>query len=166
MKRMILTQERLKELLHYDPNTGNFIWLVRTSNRFCVGDVAGSLSNKGYKYTQIDGCKYRASRLAWFYMTGEWPKDQVDHFNTIRNDDRWCNLREATNRINAQNKRKAQNNNKTGFLGVSPAHDYKGFIAQITFNGEVQYLGTFDTPELAHKAYLDAKRVMHEGCTI
>ncbi len=159
-----LTQARLKELLHYDPETGVFTWLVRTSTCIRVGDIAGYRDGDGYLRIGICGGQYRAHRLAWLYMTGKWPIDQIDHKNAVKNDNRWKNLREATCAINNQNKRKALRNNRTGFLGVS--RNGKGFIAQIKINEKRRNLGTYPTPELAHEAYLKAKRELHAGCTL
>jgi hypothetical protein len=161
---MILTQERLRELLHYNPDTGIFTRLVRTSQNMRVGDIAGNLDCRGYLVFCICGIKYYAHRVAWLYMTGKWPVDEIDHINGIKNENRWENLREATPTINVQNQRKAQKGNKSGFLGVSPHR--KRFVAWIKSNDGQRYLGIFDTPELAHQAYLEAKRKLHPGCTI
>jgi hypothetical protein len=161
---MSLTQERLKELLHYHPALGIFTWLVRAGSRASVGKIAGSLDNKGYVRINLSGIRYRAHRLAWLYMTGEWPTDQIDHINGVRNDNYWDNLREATNSTNMQNQRRAMRHNKTGFLGVTPYRRH--FKAKIKLNGKTRVLGTFDRPELAYAAYLKAKRELHPGCTI
>src|SRR5690349_15052213 len=100
-----LTQQYLKEILHYDPETGVFIWY--TSRGHCkAGNVAGSL-NLGYILIGICNFKYQAHRLAWLYMTGEWPTFEIDHKNGVSSDNRWENLREATRIINGQNRRKA-----------------------------------------------------------
>lgn len=159
-----LTLDRLKGLLRYDPITGIFTW--RLDLRGCVrsGDVAGSDKGRGYIRIVIDGRKYYAHRLAWFYLIGRWPTDQIDHINQNKSDNRFNNLREADNSINHQNQSKPLSNNTIGFLGVRRAR--KKFAAAIKLNKKVKHIGTFDTPELAHAAYLKAKRVIHEGCTI
>src|SRR5712692_928690 len=131
---------------------------------FLKSDIAGYRDGDGYLRIGICGGQYRAHRLAWLYMTGKWPIDQIDHKNAVKNDNRWKNLREATCAINNQNKRKALRNNRTGFLGVS--RNGKGFIAQIKINEKRRNLGTYPTPELAHEAYLKAKRELHAGCTL
>jgi hypothetical protein len=97
-------------------------------------------------------------------MTGEWPTHQVDHKNSVRNDNRWENLRLATNAQNQQNLRKARADNSSGFLGVFP--NKNRWSAQIAINGKSKCLGTFDTPELAHAAYLKAKASIHEFQTL
>ena len=83
-----LTAERLREVLDYDPDTGVFTRKVRTASSVKVGDVAGSLNGKGYIRIRVDGRLYFAHRLAWLYVHGEWPVDQVDHINGIKNDNR------------------------------------------------------------------------------
>jgi RNase P/RNase MRP subunit p29 len=158
----MLTQQRLKELFDYDG--GMLIRLVRTSNRVKVGDAAGRVNSEGYRAIKIDGGMYLAHRLVWFYFTGAWPKGQIDHIDGDRLNNRIENLRDVTNGVNSQNLKRAQSNNKTGCLGVSP--NGSGFMASIFFNGKKIYLGTYEAPQLAHSAYLAAKRKHHEGCTI
>ena len=161
---MILTQERLKEVLHYNQKTGIFTWRARIARCIHIGGIAGSNAGRGYWQIAIFGVCYPAHRLAWFYMTGKWPEADIDHENHIRNDNRWENLRNGSRSFNMQNQRKAHSDNSIGFLGVS--RNGKGFIAKIVLNYKKYRLGTYSTPELAHQAYLKAKREMHPGCTI
>lgn len=161
-----LTAERVRELLHYDPATGVFTWKVKTNkSRNSVGKVAGVADRKtGYVLVGIDYQHIRAHRLAWLYMTGSMPANEIDHINTNKSDNGWANLREATTQTNGQNKRKANKNSIVGLLGVSP---HRGrYMARIKVDGKHKYLGTFDTPHDAHHAYVDAKRVMHVGGTL
>lgn len=151
--------ERLRELLHYDPATGVFTRLVRTSNRIKVGDVAGSANSEGYIRICVEGSEYYAHRLAWLYTTGLWPKEQIDHINGVRDDNKWSNLREATVAQNQQNLRKARNGNKCGLLGVS--EHYGRWRAKIKVNGSQINIGTFDTPIDAHEAYIAYKYAIH-----
>jgi len=160
---VVITQLELKRLLHYDAVTGLFTWLVRSSTRTHVGDIAGTQVN-GYVRIRIGGVLYQASRLAWLWMTSSWPVDEIDHRNTIKDDNRWGNLREGSHSFNMQNMRKARSNSCTGFLGVS-LH-YKRFKARLWFEGKQHYLGTHATPELAHAAYVVAKRQLHLGGTL
>ena len=153
-----LTAGRLRELLDYCPDTGVFTWKIRISN-VKVGDVAGCLEKDGYLRIQIDSRLHFTHRLAWFYVTGEWPPDQIDHINGIRDDNRIANLRAATRSENGQNRRKPQANNTTGYLGVT-RHRGK-FLAKIRLDGKRKHLGLFTTPEEAHVAYLEAKRRLH-----
>lgn len=97
-------------------------------------------------------------------MTGGWPTNEIDHKNGVKDDNRFGNLRQATHLLNQQNQRKAQRKNKAGLLGVCAKRN--GFMASIKVNGKNKWLGSFSTPELAHAAYVAAKRKFHEGCTI
>lgn len=161
----ILTQARLKELLIYCPDTGVFTW-TSARGRSKPGEVAGTLLAKGYIQVKLDRRKFRAHRLAFLWMTGELPPDdmEVDHINGRRDDNRWLNLRIVPRATNQQNRRKAHANNSTGFLGVSP--NRSRYAARIGVNDVYRHLGTFDTPEEAHAAYVAAKRAEHAGCTI
>ena len=118
---------------------------------------------KGYLRVEYKSTAYMVHRIIWLLNKGYWP-DEVDHINGIKSDNRIENLRDSNRSQNMQNQRKAQRNNKTGFLGVSPARDkYK---ATITLNKKQSHLGCFERPEDAHIAYLDAKRALHEACMI
>jgi len=145
-----ITQERLRYLLNYDPDTGKFTWLHPTSNRVAAGRQAGNLDSLGYIQISLDGRDYRGHRLAWLYMTGKIPEAEVDHVNRDRSDNRWANLRVATREENARN-RVAYKNNKTGLKGVSR----KGsrYSAKIWMDGASRLIGWFDTPEEAHDAF-------------
>lgn len=160
----MLNAERLRELLRYDPETGVFTWLVRTSTCIKVGDVAGTTDTLGYILIRVDGVRYKAHRLAFLWMTGEWPKDMIDHINGAKGDNRFANLRPATPAENRQNQRRAKSNSQTGLLGV--CRHGKRFRATIRIDGRYIHLGTFDTPDQAHETYLAAKRRLHSGCTI
>ncbi len=159
-----LTQARLKEVLHYDPKTGLFTRRVKTSNSIAVGMPAGHLHSSGYRIISVGGELRRAHRLAWLWMTGSWPSGQIDHINGRRHDNRFCNLREVTAQLNTQNLKSAQVNNKTGLLGVT-AHG-PSWRATITVGGKQRTLGSFPTANLAHVAYLKAKRAEHTGNTL
>lgn len=99
-----LTQEYLKSILFYDPETGLFVWLKSLSNRAKIGTPAGTLRSNGYLKTNIDGQLYYNHRLAWLYMTGEWPAYNIDHINGIKDNNEWKNLREATHSQNNKNR--------------------------------------------------------------
>lgn len=166
MDKKILTAERAKELFDYDPHTGNFYRKVSPTNSVKVGDIAGTLTKKGYIDIGIDGERYLAHRLAWLIETGEFPKEQIDHINCVKNDNRIANLRCVSNSVNQQNKKTASNKNSSGLLGVSWMERAKKWKAQIQLNKSVIYLGLFEDKEQAHHAYVQAKRSLHEGCTI
>lgn len=162
----MLTQTELKRLWDYNPETGFFTRLVRNNGRVNVGDVADSLRLDGYVQLQILRKKYLCHRLAWLYMTGNFPNDATDHLNGIRHDNRWVNLRDVTNSINQQNQRGPKSNNKSGHLGVS-WHTWNGkWRAEIRVNGKSIHLGYFNDVRVAAEHYLRKKREIHEGCTI
>lgn len=148
----MITQDELKILFSYDAETGLFTWLVSTAKRVKIGDIAGSKNNKGYIHISINNKKYSAHRLAWLYEHGSFPTKQIDHINGVKDDNRLCNLREATRNQNLRNRGKLANN-KSGFKGVRFHKEGNKWEAQSTFNSKVTYLGLFDTPELASQAY-------------
>lgn len=166
MKPCPITQARLKELFSYDPETGAFTRLKRVATSTRIGEVAGcvNLANR-YVYITISKRSYLAHRLAWLYMTGDWPAQQIDHLDGERANNRWSNLRQVTNKVNGQNQRRARVDNKScGLLGVRRNHHR--WQAGIQVDGKRINLGMFATPEEAHAAYVNAKRVLHEGCTL
>lgn len=146
--------------IHYDAKTGIFTWLRPASHRVLINSIAGSYNDSGYIIISLDGVKIRAHRLAWRITYGYWPIEQIDHINGIRDDNRICNLREATNGQNRQNIAKRKDN-KSGFIGVYYAKWANAWRAEIRIAGVRQRLGYFETPELAHKAYAKAKAELH-----
>lgn len=159
-----LTQERLKELLNYDPETGVFTWKVRPARRVQIGDAAGHFGTHGYRYLKLKQIRYCEHRLVWFYVHGVWPKHEIDHIDGDKANNRIANLRDVTRSVNVQNRRSAQGNNLCGFLGVQL--NGKNWSARIQTDGQVLRLGTFGTPEEAHQVYLAAKRKLHVGNTL
>lgn len=155
--------ERLREVLGYSPATGLFVWRQRLARKLQVGDVAGSLSN-GYVVIRIDRRNYRAHRLAWLFVHGSWPAQEIDHINGDKADNRISNLRQADHRMNCENLRKASAHNATGILGAHT--NGKRFCSKIQVDGKSVWLGYHDTPKAAHAVYVRAKRLLHEGCTL
>ena len=96
----MITQERLKQLYRYEPDTGRFIRIYSKQRPDTIGRIAGAPHGNGYLEITIDGRTYYAHRLAWLYMTGAWPKGQIDHKNCIRYDNKWENLRDCTPALN------------------------------------------------------------------
>ena len=125
-----ITQEELKKQLEYDPFTGVFKHLI-SNCRNTKGEIAGVSKTEGYLELSISCKKYYLHRLAWLYMTGEWPKNKVDHINRIREDNRWENLRLADDAQNSHNC-SISKNSKSGYKGVFPYRDGKKWISQIT----------------------------------
>lgn len=161
MTTQILTAERLRELLHYDPEKGVFTWLVRPGYRVHVGDVAGNMQTNGYWYIQIDRKLHRAHRLAWLWLHGNWPTNQIDHINGIRDDNRICNLRDVTRSENMQNLRSARSDSKSGLAGVGWYSPKRRWTAKIMIDGKRHDLGRFITADFAHEAYCAAKARLH-----
>lgn len=157
-----LTQDLVKELLHYDPKTGQFHWR-RASEGGRRGRDAGAPAGyrlaTGYWFIGLNGKRYLAHRVAWLYMTGGWPPEEIDHVNGNRGDNRFGNLRLASKSQNMANA-PAKKSNKLGLRGVFRTRNGK-YQAQVTVNRQVRRLGTFDTPEEARDAYLRASRQGH-----
>ncbi len=156
----ILTAKLLRRALQYNPETGVFIRKV-TAGPAHKGDVAGSLGGhtlktrgRGALYILIwvYGYRYRAHNLAWLYMTGEWPTLQVDHKNRIKTDNRWENLRAATDQQNRAN-RGPNRDNKCGFKGVRWHPKTKKWAARIRIAGKEKSLGYYFTARGAADAY-------------
>ena len=152
----------LTSILHYCPETGVFTWKLPRP-KIQVGKEAGYLKkNRGYIYIEIDGKSHSAHRLAWFYMTGCLPQNQIDHINRNRADNRFQNLREATC---AQNRANSKHSNKHGMKGVRLCswvpEGKRRWTAQISHNKKVIHIGSFHTAEEAHAAYCRVAKELH-----
>ena len=147
-----LTAERLREIIVYDPVTGVFRNRVKRSPRAIQGIVIGNLTNKGYLNAGIDGKTYSLHRLAWLYMTGEFPTLGIDHKDTIKTNNAWENLREANGSQNEANK-SITNKNKTGVKGVYWNAVLNKYHAQIRINRKTKHLGYYQTIQEAAAAY-------------
>lgn len=150
-----VTAERLRELLDYNPATGIFKWRLTCATRR-KGLVAGSRHRGWYWVIRVDKRGYLAHRLAWLYVNGRWPVDQIDHVNGIRFDNRIVNLREATSSQNRQNRKPKV----AGLRGIQKS--YKKWRARINVNGKCLWLGSFSTQEAAASAYREAA-IKHFG---
>lgn len=146
-----LTLERLKELLEYDPDTGIFIWKVKRQGTH-KGAVAGCRDTFGHIRIMIDRVSYGAHRLSWLYMTGNWPKDEIDHRDCDPANNKFKNLREATPSQNSANIR-VKPKNTSGFKGVTLHKSTGKWQSSIKTAGKTTYLGMFARPEDAHAAY-------------
>ena len=153
--------------LSYCADTGIFHWKVPVGRwgRIHAGSVAGSASH-GYQTVVVLGKRSPLHRVAWLLTHGAWPAGEIDHINGKRDDNRLCNLRDVPKRLNGHNRQGPNRDNlSSGLLGVTK-NGRVGWMAQITVDGKRIYLGTFQDPNKAHSAYLEAKRHMHAGCTI
>lgn len=160
----MLTAERLREVLNYDPETGVFAWIANTTLRNLIGKAAGckdgSAAHKRI-IIRIDSELHMAHRLAWLYMVGEFPPSWVDHINGDGFDNRWANLRLASVAQNMANS-KTRVDNKSGLKGVQKQKNKSGtWMARITVGRKNIYIGTYATKQEAHQAYLVAAQKYH-----
>lgn len=147
----MLTAARLREVLHYEPETGVFTRIKSVCGQ-TAGTICGSPNGRGYIQITIDGKSYLAHRLAFLYMTGEWPAEFADHINCTQTDNRWANLREATKYENARNSR-GRRDTIGGLKGARYDKSIDKYRASIAVNGKQKYLGVFITAEEASQAY-------------
>lgn len=152
-----LTQAKLKDVLEYDPLTGEFLWRQTLGGRF-AGTKAGYQRPGSYLFIRIDGDLHRAHRLAWLYVHGKMPVGDLDHIDGDGGNNAISNLRIATRSQNNANKRREDKRNRSGFKGVSWNAACGRWQAHIKVNRKSKYLGLFDTPEEAHLAYCAAAK--------
>ena len=154
-----LTQERLKSLLSYDPETGDFTWLVGGRRRQ-LGEIAGGPqcvgSEKFYVVIGIDGKLYYAHRLAWLCTYGAWPKNHIDHIDQDSTNNRLINLRDVSHAENHKNQ-KLRNRNTSGVTGVYFHNKAQKWAAQIKANGKYIHLGLFSLKDDAVRARRNAE---------
>jgi HNH endonuclease len=153
-----LTAARLREVLHYDPDSGLFTWLIQARATRPPGSNAGSRYDR-YVKIGIDQERHSAHRLAWLYMTGKWPTHEIDHINRDGFDNRWANLRDVPKSVNARNIVK---HNNSGFRGVKKNRG-KTWRSIISVEGRPVGLGNFLTPEDAQAAFLEANSILDGG---
>ena len=147
--------EWFKDRYEYNPDTGD---IRRKSTGTLVADKChGYLRIRG----DNDGEKFevRAHRVAWALQTGDWPERQIDHINGIRNDNRFCNLREVTHKQNQWNRSGHKDRKRSPYTGVQPLPNGK-WRSIIMVSGRRKHLGVFDSADLAHCAYQQASREM------
>lgn len=161
MKRKVrqISADELRLLLDYDSATGAFT--RRVSRRsFKAGSRAGCHDSDGYIVITIYNRLYKAHRLAWLWMTGEWPRESIDHKNGIRDDNRWCNLRQSTMSENCHNVAVSKRNT-SGYLGVTLHKPTGRWRALIGLNGKQRLIGSYSTADEAYAAYLAEKARLH-----
>ena len=149
-----LTAKRLREVLNYNSETGVFTAKIHAARRR-RGEIAGCRKRPSW-WISVDGTRYQAHRLAWLYVYGKWPLNEIDHINGNKVDNRINNLRDVTKSINLHNKKAANSQNKLGLRGVSPYE--KNYLATVNVNNKRIYSKSFKTPEEAHAAYLKIKQ--------
>jgi hypothetical protein len=149
-----LSAERVRYLFDYDAESGLVTWRVDRKSgdggrriHVRAGDRAGTIKSNGYIEIWTSGTSYLAHRLIWLWVTGDWPANEIDHINRIKNDNRWCNLRAASrsdNRVNCPPREKP-----TGFpcgVRITPNGKFAARISGV-------HLGTFATPDEAGQVY-------------
>lgn len=158
----MISVEEISNYLEYNLDTGIFTWKWRADadsqwNGRWAGKKAGTLIGTGYRSIRIHGKPYRASRVAWALKSGKWPEKYIDHINGQKDDNRWCNLREATNQENVRNQTKLGKNNTSGVHGVSQKR--KLWRADIRVDGHLIYLGSFVEIKDAKTARKEAEEI-------
>lgn len=152
----MVTAERLREVIHYDPSAGIFTWRVATTNRNKIGARAGCQKDT-YNKICIDYESRREHVWAWLYMTGEYPSSEVDHKDTDKKNNKWGNLRLATTTQNRQNSG-VRADSTSGYKGVSFVADIQKWRAYINLRGRQKHLGCYSSPEEAAVVYNAAAR--------
>lgn len=160
MRNDALTQDRLKYLIHYDPETGVMTRRVSTSNCVKVGDIIKGKSVRGYRRAMVDGIRYKAHDLAWLYMTGRFPEHIVDHIDCNPDNMRWTNLREATQQQNCFN-RSASRNNTSGFKGVKWHKSSQRWEGWVGFNHGRVFAGSFSSKDHAARAVMSLRERLY-----
>jgi hypothetical protein len=151
----MITQKRLKELLSYDCNTGEFKW-INSRRRARAGAVAGYQNKAGYVQMILDGKFYYAHRLAWLYEFGKFPDKTIDHRDRVKSNNRISNLRDACAKVQAANT-VFEPKNKNGLAGVEMTQDGKWRSLTMDASGKSVYRGVFNTKEAAHEEYVKQK---------
>jgi len=156
--------EYVRLILDYNPETGIFKWKNLSTatpqrNAQWAGKIAG-YPHKGYQRININGAHHRAHRLAWLYMTGEWPKEEIDHRNNEKNDNRFLNLREVVRNENAKNRLKSCNNT-SGVKGVSYRKESGLWRVRIMVDKKPIHLGDFKNIKEAGEVYKEAALKLH-----
>ena len=152
----MLTADRCREILDYDPETGTLRNKVKRGG-LPVGAVCGSVNSRGYFTLSVDGKIYQAHRLAWLHFYGEWPDGPIDHVDQCKLNNVISNLRVVTDVENARNQSKPQTNNLSGHRGVCFNRRVGKFQAQLFGRGRSAHVGYFTTPEEASEAYERAR---------
>jgi hypothetical protein len=152
----------ITQFLKYDPDSGLFTWyrISKSARHIKIGDIAGHINSHGYIQIKFFGRKYQAHRLAYLFMTKNYPEIEVDHINGLRHDNRFCNLRLVSHSENCHNIQMPRHNT-SGYVGVSWHKKAQKWAAVIRLNGKSRHLGLFTDPEEAHRTYLKAKAELH-----
>jgi hypothetical protein len=158
-KGSVIDALELRRILEYSPQSGVFTWRIAPALSQPAGAIAGTNQPKGYICIQIQNRLYKAHRLAWLYMTSDWPHGHIDHSDLNKLNNSWRNLRDADDSQNAHNKLVAAKS-KTGLKGVCQ-HSRNTWRAAISYHGRIIRLGSFPTPRAAHEAYVEKAQELY-----
>ena len=156
-----ITFEEAQRFFEYQPETGVLTWRITFRGKIKAGEQVGTVRPDGRRSVSFIGKRYYAYRVAWLLMTGEWPKNEIDHFNGERDDNRWCNLRDVTPSVNQQNHHRGHKGASSKLLGVSWCSRRQAWRACITTNRKLKTIGFFSTEQEAHEAYIQQKAADH-----
>jgi len=158
-----LTHAELLQRLHYDKDSGIFLWKYAGFRKRIIGQRAGRIAKNGYLHIGLFGSSFLAHRLAWFYVYGAWPMKDIDHIDGNKLNNSIANLREATRSQNRQNLKSALAKKSNLPLGVRRGKRIKRdvYLAIISIDGQRRYIGTYSTANEAHEAYMAAKLKLH-----
>ena len=163
-KESLITQDYLKSILNYDPDSGAWSWIISPRPGLTVGSQADHVDPYGYKLIVINYKAYLASRLAWLYMTGKWPEYTVDHKNNDNTDDKWENLRLATYSQQCMNRRVRKDRKydlPRGVEAVVTGGRFNGYRAVLMVNRKKYRSSLTQSAEEAHKAYIELSKQHH-----
>ena len=155
-----MDQSQLKKRLWYDKDTGVFLWRISSSPRIRPWSKAGKVTPTGYVRIGLDGKSYAAHRLAWLYVHGCHPENYIDHIDGNPRNNKFENLREATNKQNQENQ-KQHSSNSTGYRGVTFHKGVNKYQAQVGHHGKLIYLGLFETLEQAANAVREKREILY-----
>ena len=161
-KESLITQVQLKEMLDYNKDTGKFIWRTpRGNNKIKAGDIAGSITSKGYGVIKYNGKIYLVHRLVWLYVYGQFPTSPLDHINCDKADNRLCNLREASYKQNSHNINKRKSCSSK-YKGIHWDKNRQMWRARIVIDGKPRCLGFYTTEGDAHCVWCNFAEEHHK----
>jgi len=138
----MIDQETIKKLFHYDAESGMLLWRKGNNRNVKPWQEAKSSNGHGYYNVKIDGKSYLVHRLIWLYVYGNFPKEDIDHKNRIKNDNRLCNLRDVSRTDNCQNI-SLPNHNKSGHIGVSWFKSHNCWTVYVKVDKKNKWLGNY-----------------------
>jgi len=143
LKKKKLTQKRLKELLDYNPTTGDWFWKIKSNHFINIGDRAGYTGKNGYRYIGVLGTNYKSARLAYLFIEGYMPEKEVDHEDQNPLNEKWENLRHISHQCNMRNI-KIYSHNTSGVTGVCWNTRANKWMAHITISNKLKHGGVFN----------------------